>query len=106
MARDYVNLPALLDALEDEMDLEAMAVAKEARAVQERGLAEVKRTRGAIAKKSAVVDRMKAFADAMEERNTSNGDPTKGSLAESSPSSTASPVSARPGETAGLPEAK
>ena len=110
MARDYLNLPGVLDALEDEMDLEAAAVAKAAREVQERGLSEMKRAHVAIKSKGAAIDRMKAFADNMEARNTSNSppdkklDPTNG--VGSSMTSAGSPTSALPSETAQLGEVK
>lgn len=105
MARDYLNLPTMLDALEDEMDLEAAAVAKEARATQERGLSEIKRAHVAIQTKNSALDRLKAFADNMEARNTSNGGPKDGKLdptsGDGSPQNSTA-VGARPSETAQL----
>ena len=78
MARDYMNLPAMLDALEDEMDQEAAQISDEARKIQARGLQEMERTRTAIKNKSGLIDRMKKFADDMETRNTSNAPPGMG----------------------------
>jgi hypothetical protein len=97
MARDYLNLPATLDALEDEMDREASAVIEAARKVQERGLAEMKRAHGAIKVKNTAIDRMQAFADNMEARNTSNGAPPLAGGASSTNS-----TETKPGETAHL----
>lgn len=70
-----MNLPSLLDSLEDEMDLEAESIAKEARVQQERGLGELERARGALKAKAATVDRLRQFADNMEARSTSNNPP-------------------------------
>lgn len=77
MPREYMNLPTLLDALEDEMDLGAGAVAAAARAVQERGLGAMARSHEAIKKKGDVVRRLEEFAEAMEKRNVSNMPPVE-----------------------------
>ena len=111
MARDYMNLPAMLDALEDEMDQEAAQISDEARKIQARGLQEMERTRTAIKNKSGLIDRMKKFADDMETRNTSNAPPGMGltttpatnpNPTSGSGSSPTSAVQAHPAETANL----
>jgi hypothetical protein len=75
MARDYTNLPAMLDALEEELDREAANIAAMARGAHERGVSEMVRARDALKAKHAVLDRLKSFADTMEARNTSNAPP-------------------------------
>lgn len=123
MPREYMNLPTLLDALEDEMDLGAGAVAAAARAVQERGLGAMARSHEAIKKKADVVGRLEAFAEAMEKRNVSNMPPAEvAPVALAVPSAVpmaavrptngagSSPslpgAAAMPGETAHLPEVR
>lgn len=107
MARDYTNLPAMLDALEDELDREAASIAEMARGAHERGVSEMGRAREALKAKHSVIDRLKEFADSMEARNTSNAPPGM-SLRPTvgNGSSPNSPVEARPAEHAQLHEVK
>lgn len=106
MAREYTNLPGLLDALEDEMDMEAAAIAKEARSQQNRGLKEMGRAREALKVKANTVDRLKTFADNMEGRNTSNGSPPIPNEDTSGAGSSGNLVGSKPSETAHLAEVK
>jgi hypothetical protein len=107
MARDYTNLPAMLDALEEELDREAADIATMARGAHERGVSEMGRAREALKAKHAVIDRLKGFADSMEARNMSNASPDvrlrptvgNGSLPNS-------PVEAHPSEHAQLHDVK
>jgi len=58
MARDYTNLPAMLDALEDELDQEAASIAEMARGAHDRGVSAMGRAREALKAKHAVLDRL------------------------------------------------
>jgi hypothetical protein len=113
MARDYMNLPGLLDTLEDEMDIEAEDVIRKAREAQERGLAAMGRVRKATVEKHAVLERLEKFADNMEARNTSNMPPpdqkirpTNGAGSSATSEGSSEPVSSRPSETAQLHDVK